>query len=238
MFRGLSFDTISAHGPNAALPHYRATPESNRPLTGGTLYLVDSGGQYLDATTDLTRTVALGAVSEEMRERFTLVLKGMIAISLAVFPEGTSGAQIDAFARAALWRHGLDFDHGTGHGVGSYLCVHEGPARISKLGTVPLKPGMILSNEPGYYKPDAYGIRIENLVAVEPRGKPEGGDRELLGFRTLTLCPIDRRLIVTALLTAEERSWLDAYHARVRDELRPLVGEAAGWLDEATAPLA
>ena len=238
MYQGLSFDTISAHGPNAALPHYRATPESNRPLTGGTLYLVDSGGQYLDATTDLTRTVALGAVSEEMRERFTLVLKGMIAISLAVFPEGTSGAQIDAFARAALWRHGLDFDHGTGHGVGSYLCVHEGPARISKLGTVPLKPGMILSNEPGYYKPDAYGIRIENLVAVEPRGKPEGGDRELLGFRTLTLCPIDRRLIVTALMTAEERSWLDAYHARVRDELRPLVGEAAGWLDEATAPLA
>ena len=171
LFRGPSFDTISAHGPNAALPHYRATPESNRPLTGGTLYLVDSGGQYLDATTDITRTVALGAVSEEMRERFTLVLKGMIAISLAVFPEGTTGAQIDAFARAALWRHGLDFDHGTGHGVGSYLCVHEGPARISKLGTVPLKPGMILSNEPGYYKPDAYGIRIENLVAVEQRGR-------------------------------------------------------------------
>ena len=173
-----------------------------------------------------------------MRERFTLVLKGMIAISLAVFPEGTTGAQIDAFARAALWRHGLDFDHGTGHGVGSYLCVHEGPARISKLGTVPLKPGMILSNEPGYYKPDAYGIRIENLVVVEARGKPEGGDRELLGFRTLTLCPIDRRLIVPELLTADETSWLDAYHARVREELRPLVGDAADWLDAATAPLA
>ena len=237
LFRGPSFDSISAHGPNAALPHYRSTPESSRPLTGGTLYLIDSGGQYLDATTDITRTVALGMPSEEMCQRFTLVLKGMIAISLAVFPEGTTGAQIDAFARAALWRHGLDFDHGTGHGVGSYLCVHEGPARISKLGTVPLKPGMILSNEPGYYKPDAYGIRIENLVAVEPRGKPEGGDRELLGFRTLTLCPIDRRLIEPALLTAEERSWLDAYHARVRDELSPLVGEAAGWLDEACAPL-
>jgi Xaa-Pro aminopeptidase len=237
LFRGPSFDTISAHGPNAALPHYRTTPASNRPLTGGTLYLVDSGGQYLDATTDITRTVALGAVSEEMRERFTLVLKGMIAISLAVFPEGTSGAQIDAFARAALWRHGLDFDHGTGHGVGSYLCVHEGPARISKLGTVPLKPGMILSNEPGYYKPDAYGIRIENLVAVEKRPKPEGGDRELLGFATLTLCPIDRSLVVPELLTAEERSWLDAYHARVAEELRPLVGDAGPWLEAACAPL-
>ena len=237
LFRGPSFETISAHGPNAALPHYRTTPASNRPLTGGTLYLVDSGGQYLDATTDITRTVALGAVSEEMRERFTLVLKGMIAISLAVFPEGTSGAQIDAFARAALWRHGLDFDHGTGHGVGSYLCVHEGPARISKLGTVPLKPGMILSNEPGYYKPDAYGIRIENLVAVEKRPKPEGGDRELLGFATLTLCPIDRSLVVPELLTAEELSWLDAYHARVAEELRPLVGDAGPWLEAACAPL-
>jgi Xaa-Pro aminopeptidase len=237
LFRGLSFDTISAHGPNAALPHYRSTPSSNRPLTGGTLYLVDSGAQYLDATTDITRTVALGTPIEEMRERFTLVLKGMIAIALAVFPDGTTGAQIDAFARMALWRHGLDFDHGTGHGVGSYLCVHEGPARISKLGTAPLKPGMILSDEPGYYKPGAYGIRIENLVVVEPRPRPEGGERDLLGFRTLTLCPIDRRLIESALLTAEERSWLDAYHARVREELLPLVGDAAGWLESATAPL-
>ncbi|MEK0082563.1 aminopeptidase P family protein [Benzoatithermus flavus] len=237
LFRGPSFETISAHGPNAALPHYRSTPSTNRPLTGGTLYLVDSGAQYLDATTDITRTVALGTPGEEMRERFTLVLKGMIAISLAVFPEGTTGAQIDAFARLALWRHGLDFDHGTGHGVGSYLCVHEGPARISKLGTARLEPGMILSNEPGYYKPGAYGIRIENLVAVEPREKPEGGERKLLGFRTLTLCPIDRRLIEPALLTAEERSWLDAYHARVREELLPLVGEAGPWLEAATAPL-
>jgi Xaa-Pro aminopeptidase len=237
LFRGLSFDTISAHGPNAALPHYRSTPASNRPLTGGTLYLVDSGGQYLDATTDITRTVALGAPTEEMRERFTLVLKGTIALALAVFPDGTTGAQIDAFARTALWRHGLDFDHGTGHGVGSYLCVHEGPARISKLGTAPLKPGMILSDEPGYYKPGAYGIRIENLVVVEPRPRPEGGERDLLGFRTLTLCPIDRRLVEPALLTPEERSWLDAYHARVREELLPLVGDAAGWLESATAPL-
>ena len=238
LFRGLSFDSISAHGPNAALPHYRTTPESNRPLTGGTLYLIDSGGQYLDATTDITRTVALGEVDAEMRQRFTLVLKGMIAISQAVFPEGTTGAQIDSFARAALWRHGLDFDHGTGHGVGSYLCVHEGPARISKLGTTPLKPGMILSNEPGYYKQGAYGIRIENLVVVEPRPKPEGGDRELLGFRTLTLCPIDRRLIVPGLLTADELAWLDAYHARVAVELGPLVGDAAPWLEQACRPLA
>jgi len=237
LYRGASFEAISAHGPNAALPHYRTTPTSNRRLTPGTLYLIDSGGQYLDATTDITRTVALGAATPEMAERFTLVLKGMIAISLAVFPAGTTGAQIDAFARAALWRHGLDFDHGTGHGVGSYLCVHEGPARISKLGTVPLKPGMILSNEPGYYKPDGYGIRIENLVVVEERDKPENGDRELLGFRTLTLCPIDRRLIAGGLLTTEERHWLDAYHARVRDELLPLVGDAAGWLERACAPL-
>ena len=238
LYRGASFEAISAHGPNAALPHYRTTPASNRRLTPGTLYLIDSGGQYLDATTDITRTVALGAATPEMAERFTLVLKGMIAISLALFPVGTTGAQIDAFARAALWRHGLDFDHGTGHGVGSYLCVHEGPARISKLGTVPLKPGMILSNEPGYYKPDGYGIRIENLVVVEERDKPENGDRELLGFRTLTLCPIDRRLIVPELLTVEERSWLDAYHARVLDELLPLVGDAGGWLERACAPLA
>ena len=238
LYRGASFEAISAHGPNAALPHYRTTPASNRHLTPGTLYLIDSGGQYLDATTDITRTVALGAAAPEMAERFTLVLKGMIAISLALFPVGTTGAQIDAFARAALWRHGLDFDHGTGHGVGSYLCVHEGPARISKLGTVPLKPGMILSNEPGYYKPDGYGIRIENLVVVEERDKPENGDRELLGFRTLTLCPIDRRLIVPELLTAEERRWLDAYHARALDELLPLVGEAGGWLERACAPLA
>ena len=238
LFRGASFETISAHGPNAALPHYRVTQESNRPLTGGTLYLVDSGAQYLDATTDITRTVALGEAEPEMCQRFTLVLKGMIAVSLAVFPEGVSGAQIDSFARAALWRHGLDFDHGTGHGVGAYLCVHEGPARISKLGTTALKPGMILSNEPGYYKPDRYGIRTENLIVVEPRPKPQNGDREILGFRTLTLCAIDRRLIAPELLTADERSWLDAYHARVLSELHPLVEDARGWLERACAPLA
>jgi Xaa-Pro aminopeptidase len=238
LFRGESFPAISAHGPNAALPHYRSTPATNRRLEPGTLYLIDSGGQYLDATTDITRTVALGEPAAEMRERFTLVLKGHIGVAAAVFPTGTTGAQLDAFARAALWRAGLDFDHGTGHGVGAYLCVHEGPARISKTGGgVALKPGMILSDEPGYYKPDAYGIRTENLVVVEPREAPPGAERELLGFGTLTLCPIDRRLIDAALLTAEERGWVDAYHARVREELLPLAGGAEGWLEAATAPL-
>jgi Xaa-Pro aminopeptidase len=238
LFRGESFPAISAHGPNAALPHYRSSPASNRRLEAGTLYLIDSGGQYLDATTDITRTVALGEPTAEMRERFTLVLKGHVAVATAVFPEGTTGSQLDSFARAALWRAGLDFDHGTGHGVGAYLCVHEGPARIGKAGGgAALKPGMILSDEPGYYKPEAYGIRTENLVVVEPRDAPDGAERTLLGFATLTLCPIDRRLIDAGLLTAEERAWVDAYHARVRAELTPLVGDALGWLEAATAPL-
>ena len=189
LFRGPSFDFDLGARPQcrpAALPcHAR----EHAPLTGGTLYLIDSGGQYLDATTDITRTVALGSAERRDAERFTLVLKGMIAISLAVFPEGTTGAQIDALARVALWRHGLDFDHGTGHGVGSYLCVHEGPARISKLGTVALKPGMILSNEPGYYKPDAYGIRIENLVAVESRADARGRQPQAAGLPHAHLVP-------------------------------------------------
>ena len=184
LFQGESFPTISAHGPNAALPHYRSVPETNRPLSTDTVYLVDSGGQYLDATTDITRTVALGDPPAEVRERFTLVLKGHIAIATVVFPVGSTGAQLDTLARLALWQHGLDFDHGTGHGIGSYLCVHEGPQRISKAGGgVALRPGMIVSNEPGYYKAGAYGIRIENLVVVEPREKPAGGERALLGFR-------------------------------------------------------
>ena len=238
LFRGESFPAISAHGPHGALPHYRASPASSRPLTGGTLYLIDSGGQYPDATIDITRTVALGPPTAEMRQRFTLVLKGHIGIATVVFPEGSTGAQIDSLARLALWRAGLDFDHGTGHGVGAYLCVHEGPGRISKTGGgVALKPGMILSNEPGYYKPEQYGIRTENLVVVEPREAPEGAERKLLGFRTLSLCPIDRRLIDAHLLTVEERAWVDAYHARVQEELKPLVGDAAGWLDAACAPL-
>ncbi len=238
LFRGPSFETISAAGPNAALPHYRVSPASNRVLEAGSLYLVDSGGQYLDATTDITRTVAVGEPSDAMRRHFTLVLKGHIAIARAVFPVGVSGAQLDSFAREALWRAGLDFDHGTGHGIGSYLCVHEGPQRIAKTGSVALKPGMIVSNEPGYYRSGEYGIRIENLVVVEPRPKPAGGERELLGFGTITRAPIDRRLIMPALLDAEERAWLDNYHARVRAELLERVdGATRDWLLAATAPL-
>jgi Xaa-Pro aminopeptidase len=238
LFRGPSFFSISAHGPHAAIPHYRPLPESNRPLTGEALYLIDSGGQYLDATTDITRTVPLGPPTSAMRRHFTLVLKGHIALARAVFPVGTTGAQLDTLARAALWRAGLDFDHGAGHGVGAFLCVHEGPARISKAGTgVALEPGMILSNEPGYYRPGEYGIRIENLLSVRPEPAPEGAERALLGFDTLTLCPIDRRLIDDGLLDAEERAWVDAYHARVDAELAPLVGEARGWLERMCRPL-
>ena len=237
-YRGPSFETISAAGPNAALPHYRLTDASDRVLGREPIYLVDSGGQYLDATTDITRTVAVGEPSAEMRRRFTLVLKGHIAIARAVFPVGAAGAQLDSFARRHLWQAGLDFDHGTGHGIGSYLCVHEGPQRIAKTGTVALEPGMIISNEPGYYQSGAYGIRIENLVVVEPRPTPEGGERELLGFETITRAPIDRRLIVPELLDGEERAWLDDYHARVRADLIDLVGpDTADWLMRATAPL-
>ena len=238
LYRGLSFETISAAGPNAALPHYRLTEDSNRVLGREPIYLVDSGGQYLDATTDITRTVAVGQPTPEMRRRFTLVLKGHIAIACALFPVGTSGAQLDSFARQALWRAGLDFDHGTGHGIGSYLCVHEGPQRIAKTGTVALKPGMIVSNEPGYYQSGAYGIRIENLVVIEPRPTPEGGERELLGFETITRAPIDRRLIEPELLDDAERAWLDDYHTRVRaDLIDPVGSESADWLIRATAPL-
>jgi Xaa-Pro aminopeptidase len=241
LLKDISFDTISAAGPNAALPHYRVTEGSNRRIGRG-IYLVDSGGQYEDGTTDITRTVAVGKPSAEMADRFTRVLKGMIAISLAVFPAGASGAQLDPFARQCLWQAGLDFDHGTGHGVGSYLGVHEGPARISKLGTTPLEPGMILSNEPGYYKPGHYGIRIENLVLVEERAL-KGAERRMLGFETLTFAPIDRRLIKTALLTETERQWLNAYHARVLRLLSPLLDretkdrETKAWLKAACAPL-
>ena len=234
----ISFDTISGAGPNGAIVHYRVTTATNRKLRAGELYLVDSGAQYLDGTTDITRTVALGDPTREMQARFTLVLKGHISLATARFPVGTRGVDLDAFARRALWEAGLDFDHGTGHGVGSYLSVHEGPQNISKRGTTPLEPGMIISNEPGYYKAGAYGIRIENLVLVEePRAVP-GGEREMLGFETLTLAPIDRRLILPALLSASERAWLDAYHARVRAEIGPDLGpEDLAWLAAATAPL-
>ncbi|MCJ2057912.1 aminopeptidase P family protein [Methylobacterium sp. J-048] len=236
--RDVSFPTISGSGPNGAIVHYRVTRASDRVVRRGELFLIDSGAQYPDGTTDITRTVAVGEPTDEMRDRFTRVLKGHIAIARAVFPKGTTGAQIDAFARAPLWQAGLDFDHGTGHGVGSFLSVHEGPQRIAKTGTVALEPGMILSNEPGYYARGAYGIRIENLVLVEPRAIP-GGERSMLGFETLTLAPYDRRLIRPDLLAPEERAWIDAYHARVRSTLAPLVdAEARVWLDRATAPLA
>jgi Xaa-Pro aminopeptidase len=238
LYLGPSFETISAAGPNAALPHYRITDASNRVIDEGSLYLVDSGGQYPDATTDVTRTVAIGTPSLEMCRRFTLVLKGHIAIARAIFPARTTGAQLDSFARRALWQEGLDFDHGTGHGIGSYLCVHEGPQRLAKTGAVALKPGMIVSNEPGYYRSGAYGIRTENLVIVELRPTPEGGERELLGFETITRAPIDRRLIVAELLDAEERAWLDDYHAQVRADLVDLIDDETGaWLRNATAPI-
>jgi Xaa-Pro aminopeptidase len=240
LIRDLSFRTISGSGPNGAIVHYSVSEETDRALGSGELYLVDSGAQYLDGTTDITRTVAIGEASAEMRDRFTRVLKGHIAIASARFPKGTNGAQLDTLARAALWQAGLDFDHGTGHGVGSYLSVHEGPQRISKAGDgVALQPGMIVSNEPGYYKTGAYGIRIENLVTVVPCDGVEGGDRTLYGLETLTLAPIDRALVDRSLLTPAEIEWLDRYHARVRDVLTPLVDDrTATWLATATRPLA
>jgi len=237
--RDLSFDTIAGSGPNGAIVHYRVSEESDRALGEGELFLCDSGGQYPDGTTDITRTLAIGAPSEEMCRRFTLVLKGHITLARARFPKGTSGSQLDSLARYALWQEGLDYDHGTGHGVGSYLNVHEGPQRISKLpNSVALKPGMIVSNEPGYYKTGAYGIRIENLVAVTESPRGEGEERDMLAFETLTLAPIDRRLVLRDLLSAEEVAWLDGYHARVRAEIAPLLaGPERSWLEEATAPL-
>ncbi|TAN63537.1 MAG: M24 family metallopeptidase, partial [Magnetospirillum sp.] len=216
-----------------------STAATNRRLMAGELYLVDSGAQYLDGTTDITRTVAIGPAGAEERRRFTLVLKGHIALAATVFPAGTTGSQLDVLARHALWAEGLDYDHGTGHGVGSYLSVHEGPQRISKAGnSVQLRPGMIVSDEPGYYKAGAYGIRIENLVCVTEHAAPAGAERPLLGFETLTLAPIDRTLVEPDLLTDGERAWLDAYHARVRTEIAPLVeAETRGWLEAATKPL-
>ncbi len=238
MLKDVSFPTISGAGPNGAIVHYRVTDATNRVIGKDELFLIDSGAQYEDGTTDITRTVVVGTPTDEMRDRFTRVLKGHIAIASAVFPEGISGAQLDPFARAALWQMGLDFDHGTGHGVGSYLSVHEGPARISKLGHVPLKRGMILSNEPGYYKTGAYGIRTENLVLVVAAPSPDGAEKPLNAFETLSLAPIDRRLIDNRMLTGDERIWIDNYHARVRDTLRPLVDTATqAWLDAATRPL-
>ena len=234
----ISFDTISGAGPNGAIVHYRVTTATNRKLEPGQLYLVDSGAQYVDGTTDITRTVAIGKPTREMQERFTLVLKGHIGIATARFPKGTRGVDLDPFARRALWEAGLDFDHGTGHGVGSYLSVHEGPQGISRRAMTVLEPGMIISNEPGYYKEGAYGIRIENLVLVTEAGKVAGGDREIMGFETLTLAPIDRRLVLPELLSPEELAWLNAYHARVADIIGPELGPLdRAWLEAATAPI-
>jgi Xaa-Pro aminopeptidase len=238
-FQGSSFPTISGAGANGAIVHYRVSARTNRKLRAGELYLVDSGGQYPDGTTDVTRTVAVGRPSAEMLDRFTRVLKGHIAVATLVFPEGTAGRQIDAFARAALWRAGLDYEHGTGHGVGHFLGVHEGPQRIAKSGTaVALKPGMVVSDEPGYYKTGAYGIRIESLLAVRKVKPPRGAERPLLGFETLTLAPIDRALVARGLLDSDEIAWLDAYHARVRRALAPGLDPATrAWLARATRPL-
>ena len=237
LLKDVSFPTIAGTGPNGAIVHYRVTRNSNRRIAPGDLLLVDSGAQYEDGTTDVTRTIAVGEPTAEMRDRFTRVLRGHIAIARAVFPDGATGAQLDTLARQFLWQAGIDFEHGTGHGVGSYLSVHEGPARISKLGTTPLKRGMILSNEPGYYKTDSYGIRIENLELVTAT-EVASAEKPMNAFETLTLAPIDRRLIEVAMLSEAERDWLNTYHARVRNEVRPHLDEADKlWLDEATAPI-
>jgi Xaa-Pro aminopeptidase len=237
--KDISFDTISGAGEHGAIMHYRVTTETDRVLAPGELFLIDSGAQYINGTTDITRTVAIGAVPEEQKKFFTLVLKGMIAISLARFPKGSRGCDLDPLARIALWKAGADFAHGTGHGVGSYLSVHEGPQRIARLSTQELLPGMILSNEPGYYRPGSFGIRIENLIFVTDLQPIDGGDLPMMGFETLTWCPIDRRLVVKALLTEEEHQWLDAYHATVREKLAPLISDAdvLSWLEQATQPL-
>jgi len=231
----VSFDTISGAGSNGAIVHYRVTRSTNRTIRPGEMFLLDSGAQYPDGTTDVTRTIIVGEATPEMRDRFTRVLKGHIALATARFPEGTIGMQLDSFARRPLWEAGLDYDHGTGHGVGSYLSVHEGPQNISKKPVMQaLKPGMVCSNEPGFYKTGAFGIRIENLVVVT---EPEdlGGERKMMGFETITLVPIDLNLVDSSLLTDAERGWLNLYHARVRDTIAPLVDEdVRKWLDKAT----
>ncbi len=244
VLKDLSFDTISATGPNGAIPHYKVTEESSLPIESGQLYLVDSGGQYADGTTDVTRVVPVGEPTDEMRDRFTRVLKGHIAIATAVFPEGTTGAQLDGFARRPLWEVGLDYGHGTGHGVGAYLSVHEGPQRIAQpfypggQSLEPLREGMFLSNEPGYYKAGAFGIRIENLVLVVKRPVP-GAEQSMLGFETLTFAPIERTLVKPDLLTLEELAWLNLYHVRVLEVLGPqLGGDELRWLEAKCAPIA
>lgn len=235
-YKGASFETICGFAENGAIVHYHSTEATNARLTPGNLLLLDSGAQYIDGTTDMTRTLVIGEPTAEMQERFTLVLKGHIAVANVKFPQGTTGAQIDALARAPLWAQGLDYAHGTGHGVGCHLAVHEEAASISPRGTDPVLPGMIISNEPGYYKEGAYGIRIESLVLAQVVGTCPDTGKPLLGFETITLCPIDRRLIVPEMLTAPERDWLNAYHARVRDTLSPSLNAAErDWLTAATA---
>ncbi|MBA3446102.1 MAG: aminopeptidase P family protein [Pseudaminobacter sp.] len=234
--RDVSFSTISGSGANGAIMHYRVSRATNRRLGEGELFLLDSGAQYKDGTTDITRTVPIGRPTEEMRERFTLVLKGMIGISQLRFPVGTRGMDIDAVARLALWKRGLDYAHGTGHGVGSFLAVHEGPQRIARTGAEKLLEGMILSNEPGYYKPGHYGIRLENLVLVTAAEQLPGGDLPMHGFETLTLAPFDQRMLRRDLLTEDELAWLNAYHTRVLAEIGPMIdGETLKWLEKATA---
>jgi Xaa-Pro aminopeptidase len=243
VLKDLSFDTISATGPNGAIPHYKVTDESSLKIELGQLYLVDSGGQYADGTTDVTRVMPVGEASEEMKDRFTRVLKGHIAIATAIFPDGTTGAQLDSFARRPLWEVGLDYGHGTGHGVGSYLSVHEGPQRIAQpyypggQSLEPLREGMFLSNEPGYYKAGDFGIRIENLVLVTKQ-LISGAEQQMLGFETLTFAPIERTLILPSLLTEQERAWLNSYHAEVLRILGPqLSGDEYKWLEAKCAPL-
>jgi len=241
--RDLSFDSISGSGPNGAIVHYKSSEKTNRKLQRGELYLIDSGGQYVDGTTDITRTVAIGEPTDEMRDRFTRVLKGHIAVAAAVFPKGTRGTQLDSFARRPLWDAGLDYAHGTGHGVGSYLAVHEGPQRISPAtsaqagGDEPLQAGMLISNEPGYYKSGEYGIRIENLVLVVEK-RIEGAEKEILGFETVTFAPIERRLVVKDMLSTAELHWLNDYHAQVLEKIGPkLSGTDREWLEQACAPI-
>jgi Xaa-Pro aminopeptidase len=233
LHRGASFTTIAGSGPNGAIVHYRSSEATSRPVEEGTFFLLDSGAQYVDGTTDITRTIAVGKVSRELKRHFTLVLKGHIAVATARFPKGTAGVAIDAFARRALWENGLDFDHGTGHGVGVYLGVHEGPGRLSPLSQVPLEAGMILSNEPGLYVTGSHGIRLENLIVVREAKVPG-----FLEFETITFCPFDRRAIDTALLTETELRWINAYHAEVVKRLAPrLTGRDKAWLARMTKPL-
>jgi len=237
--RDISFETICGAGPNGAIVHYRVSEATNRAVNTGELLLVDSGGQYLDGTTDITRTLAVGTPPPDTAACYTRVLQGMIAISIARFPKGVAGNHLDALARTPLWAAGLDYDHGTGHGVGAYLSVHEGPQGISRRATTPLEPGMILSNEPGYYRNGAFGIRIENLITVIDAPTLAGADvRTMFSFETLTWVPFDRRLIDVQILTQTERDWIDTYHAATLAKIGPLVeGDVLAWLQTACLPL-